>query len=715
MNSKRVGCVVGAVVSFVAVAVSANPANRAQRVGPGSMATASGHGGRVVVGRSVRNDISPPLRTIPAVVTQPQSQHVMPGPVGQFRRQLVGGVPGRVDVAAVAPSTGVSALAMPGTILNFDGIPFPGVSCACAPPSPVGAAGSTQYVQAVNDGFQVFDKSTGASLLGPLSLESIWSGFGGVCEADGRGYPMVLYDRLANRWVIAEFAGTYFTDECVAVSTSGDATGSFFRYDFHLGSNFFIGKLSVWPDAYYLGTDVWDPTGTTYIGPQPWALDRAKMLVGSPATTVSPGIQSKDIYTMLPGDLDGAIAPPPGAPNPWLAEPGPDWLLYRFHPDFATPANTTFTLAADLLPTSYGYLCEDCVPQLNSSDNLETASGYPGFRLAYRRFADGHEALVGNLGVPSGGVAGIRWFEINNATSGTPSLVQQSTYQPDTTWRWMGSAAMDNQGNLALGFSASSAVIYPEIRYAGRLASDPADTLGQGEATLFAGTGSQTDTSHRWGDYTDLTVDPVDDCTFWYTNEYYATTDHFNWRTRIGSFKFSGCTPAQAVISGTKTVSGSFKPGGAITYTVVLSNMGNRDQADNPGHEFTDVLPAALSLVGASSTSGTAVATVATNTVTWDGAIPAGGTVTIAIDATVKNDPTFAGTAVANQGTISFDADGNGTNESSAVTDDPATPGSGDPTVFDEPASIPTLSTLALVILAVCVLAAGLFVSRLMA
>src|SRR5262252_11049901 len=145
------------------------------------------------------------------------------------------------------------------------------------------------------------------------------------------------------------------------------------------------------------------------------------------------------------------------------------------------------------------------------------------FWLAYRHFG-AHEALVGNYSVSSGGVAGIRWFELRNVTAGPVTVFQQSTYQSDTTWRWMGSAAMDQQGNIAVGYSASSASIFPQLRYAGRLATDPINNLSQGEATLFAGTGSQSGTSNRWGDYSSLTVDPVDGCTFWYTNEYYPTT-----------------------------------------------------------------------------------------------------------------------------------------------------------------------------------------------
>src|SRR5204863_1587345 len=164
------------------------------------------------------------------------------------------------------------------------------------------------------------------------------------------------------------------------------------------------------------------------------------------------------------------------------------------------------------------------------------------FRLAYRNFGD-HESVVGNYTVSAGGVAAVRWFELRNVTAGPVTVYQQSTYQPDTTWRWMGSAAMDGQGNLAIGFSASSSTINPQLRYAARLATDPLNTLGQGEAHLFDGTGSQTGTSNRWGDYSALVIDPVDDATFWYTNEYYSGNGSFNWRTRIASFKLASAAP----------------------------------------------------------------------------------------------------------------------------------------------------------------------------
>jgi cell division septation protein DedD len=164
------------------------------------------------------------------------------------------------------------------------------------------------------------------------------------------------------------------------------------------------------------------------------------------------------------------------------------------------------------------------------------------FRLAYRNFGT-HESVVGTYSVSAGGVAGLRWFELRNVTAGPVTVYQESTYQPDSTWRWMGSAAMDGQGNLAIGFSASSSTINPQLRYAARLATDPLNTLAQGEAHLLDGVGSQSGTANRWGDYSSLTVDPVDDSTFWFTSEYYSTTATFNWRTRIGSFKMTSSAP----------------------------------------------------------------------------------------------------------------------------------------------------------------------------
>jgi len=493
----------------------------------------------VVVGHSTHNDTSRPLRDMPQLpLTFREQREANENPRVNHSHKNVND-----EAVQTAPITA----AMPGTNLNFDGVPFPGVACNCAPPDTNGEVGATQYVQIVNEGYQVFNKSTGASQLGPSGIATLWQGFGGVCESAGNGDPVVLYDQIAGRWIISQFAGASVpTDECIAVSTSSDATGTYFRYAFHLGSNFFdYPHLGVWPDAYYMSMNVFNSSGTAFLGPQPFAFDRAKMLNGQPATFVTTGVtggSSEEVY--LPADFDGSMLPPAGAPATFVEFPGGgSYRTFHFHVDFATPANSSFTLFASPAAAGFTLLCSgtrSCVPESGTTSRLDGIGDRLMFRLSYRNFGD-HESVVGNYTVSSGSVAGIRWFELRNVTSGPVSKFQESTYQPDSTWRWMGSAAMDGSGNIAIGYSASSGTIFPQIRYSGRLASDPLNTLSQGESTLFAGTGSQTGTSSRWGDYSDMTVDPVDDCTFWYTTEYYATTTSFNWRTRIGSFKFPGC------------------------------------------------------------------------------------------------------------------------------------------------------------------------------
>jgi N-acetylneuraminic acid mutarotase len=537
----------------------------------------------MTVGYSYNNDVSAAVRSVHPTPVKPSAKRAKPEMPPLFKSYRIASDP-------VVQRTKASAN-MPSPILNFDGIPYPGVVCFCAPPDTNGEVGLTQYVQIVNEGFQVFNKNTGASELGPVAISSLWQGFGGLCEFNGFGDPVVVYDQLAQRWVITQFAGNYpstpITDQCIAVSTSSDATGSYNRYGFHMTDDFYdYPKFGVWPDAYYASANIFNASGTAFLGPQAFAFDRAAMLAGNPATFIAAPRGSSTDDAFMPADLDGLSLPPAGAPNPYQSVgTNATWPLHRFHVDFANPANSTWTLAGTLTPAPFTVLFA-LVPQLGTGDGLDSLADRGMFRSAYRNFGD-HEALVGNMTVSSGGVAGVRWFEINNATSGSPSFVQQSTYQPDDTWRWMGSAAMDNDGNLAVGFSASSALIHPQVRYA-RLATDPPNTLAQGEEHLFDGAGSQTDTVSRWGDYSDMTVDPVGDCTFWYTQEYYQTTSSFNWRTRIGNFRFPNCTDQlSGTLQGTVTDSANNPISGA---QVSVAPLGASTVTDATGH-YSLILP----------------------------------------------------------------------------------------------------------------------------
>jgi len=318
--------------------------------------------------------------------------------------------------------------------------------------------------------------------------------------------------------------------ECIAVSQTADPTGAYYLYAFEINDYFpDYPKLGVWPDAYYMSANESD------VGA--YAFDRGKMLQGESATYQK---FERTGNFMLPSDLDGPTAPPSGSPNYFYTmRTGNVLEIWEYHVDFSTPANSTFTRAQTLTTSPFNYgLCGfdwDCIPQPGTSQRLDAISEWPMWRLQYRNFGT-YETLVGNFTVDVGDFsdhAGIRWFELRKTPAGAWSIYQEGTHSPDAHHRWMGSVAMDGQGNIALGYSVSSATLYPSIRYATRSASDAAGTL-QGEVALITGTASQT-SFNRWGDYSSMNVDPSDDTTFWYTNEYLTDATQ-GWRTRIGTF-----------------------------------------------------------------------------------------------------------------------------------------------------------------------------------
>lgn len=433
--------------------------------------------------------------------------------------------------------------------LVFGGIGFDGTF----PPDTVGDVGLEHYIQMVNGAggsrVRIFHKSS--RRLADFELDSLAPPDFGPCT-DGKGDPIVLFDALVNRWLLAEFATTG-NHLCVYVSRTADPIGGgFFVYDFTVPQFPDYPKYAVWPDAYYVSTNESSPAA--------YALDRTRMLSGRPAgfqRLTAPRLAGFDFQALTPSDLDGPLPPPPGSPHyyvrhrddeahaPGSNDPSRDFLeVWAFHVDFSNPAGSTFTLAAtigiaEFDSTLCGLLSFRCFPQPGTAVRLDPVREVVMWRSQYRNFGT-HETLVGNFVTDVDGTdhGGIRWYELRKTGDGPWILFQEGTHAPDADHRFLGSIAMDREGDIALGYSVSGALVFPSIRYAGRLASDLPGTLAQGEITVVAGLSSQT-TSNRFGDYSAMSIDPGDDCTFWYTNEFVGSAGQ--WATRIARFSFPPC------------------------------------------------------------------------------------------------------------------------------------------------------------------------------
>ena len=441
-------------------------------------------------------------------------------------------------------------LQTPNFSLEFEGLGFgDSFFCNCMPPDNDGAPGTTQYVQWINLFYAVYDKA-GNRVLGPLRGNAFWSGFGGSCQTDNSGDPIVRFDAMAQRWVVSQFAinsaGNDF--ECVAVSTTADATGSYNRYAFPFAAFPDYPKMGVWPDGYYFTFNNFNLSGTAFIGANACAADRSKMLTGASAQMICFQGNSNQ-WSYLPSDLDGATLPAAGTPN-FVMELDPSGSanidMFKFHVDFVTPSNSTFTGPTLIPVAAFTPLCNAqsrgrCVKQPTAgSDLLESLGDRLMYRLVYRNFSD-HSTLLASHSIVAGTSGGVRWYEIHNPET-SPTIFQSGTFAPDTQYRWIPAIAMDQNQNIAIGYSRSGSAAgqYPSLVYAGRVPSDPLGTL-EAEVVLKAGLGSQTGGGDRWGDYSSLTIDPTDDCTFWFTQEYQKVNGGFDWSTAIGTFSFPGC------------------------------------------------------------------------------------------------------------------------------------------------------------------------------
>jgi hypothetical protein len=500
----------------------------------------------VAPAQAERNDVSPPLRQIQVAPRGPAVAHehaVKPVPVPAAGRGAAAPAQPDVTLQTAAPSK-LAAL----KIKSFEGVgqdlkdtsgqPF---VVSSAPSDTTGAAGATQYVQWVNDSMAIFDKKTSKTVYGPVDGNTIWAGFGGACQKLNDGDPIVLYDKAASRWFLTQFAvddgPPYY--QCIAVSTTPDATGAYARYAYRFDNFNDYGKFGVWPDAYYGTFNMFGPDDS-FVGTRACAFERAKMLAGQPAS-----MQCFDLPDagLLPSDLDGSTAPPAGAPAYVLGFGANALNMWRFHVDWATPSSSTLTPVAPIQVAAFEPACGDgrrCVPQPSGS-TLDSLGDRLMNRLAYRNFGT-HESLVTNhsVRVASDGpdeVVGVRWYELRDVST-APTVHQQGTFAPDGASRWIGSIAMDKLGNMLVGYSVSGKSVFPSISVSGRKAADAAGKLAR-ERQVRKGAGAQT--ISRWGDYSTISVDPVDDCTFWFTTAYLDQGGKFNWHTRVAHTKFPDC------------------------------------------------------------------------------------------------------------------------------------------------------------------------------
>src|SRR4051812_31128506 len=561
------------------------------------------------------------LRHTPPIHPSQAAKHDHPEPIRPAPPSENGGLDGPLQSAE---GQQLSAPSPVGS--GFDGVGSgtAGFVPASNPPDVNGRVGATQFVQWNNTSFAVFDKTTGALQYGPAAGNTLFQALGGVCASHNDGDPVVSYDILAGRWVLSQFAvggpsGSY-SHQCVAVSTTSDALGDYNLYDFVTDTTNFIDypHTGVWPDGYYMSAHVFNSAGTSYLAGRVYVFERDKMIAGLPARQLQAdlahdgsGIQ----YGFLPADLDSLTLPPAGeaafilGPNAQFTNRTDSTrvkVTWGTTPTIALTSAVISTTGISTPPCVNNTTAQenrDCVPQpapAVGADYLDNLSSHFMYRLAYRNNgtqASPQESLVASSTVPGSASTpahgAVKWWEFRNAGSSTttPTLFQSGTFDPDTAYRFMSSIAMDKDRNIALGYTKSSTTIKPGIYLTGRLATDAAGTMGA-EATVQAGLGFQTSgAGNRWGDYTSMTLDPIDPCTFYFTNEYFKTNGVFNWPTRGAPSRFAssfsaagsyGTVPAN--ITSPKTAA----PISGVTVTLSNGYVG----ASNSNGFYTIIFPA---------------------------------------------------------------------------------------------------------------------------
>ncbi|NVO21122.1 MAG: T9SS type A sorting domain-containing protein [Bacteroidetes bacterium] len=488
---------------------------------------------------SVMHDVTPPLKDLPVILWGTPGERFENGEIpNQFLHLLEQDAnaylqTGNSKDPVLQDEMGNDEPVSMG--INIEGIAADGTT---VPPDPNGAVGTNYYIQTVNTKFAVYSKQ-GSLVYGPANLGTIWQGLNYPSDGD----PIVLFDHLANRWLITQFSlpnypnGPYY--ELIAVSQTDDPLGTWNRYVFRFSQMPDYPKFAVWPDGYYMSANSYSSGALGWKGPLAAVIERDSVLAGKNARIflfqLDPSFQS-----MLPSDLDGP-PPPSGTPCQYLMAGEYDvgdttnlLLLYQLHVDWIDTVNTTFSGPAEI-QIATADLGIDHIPQKGTSRKLDALSRYLMHRLEYRNFGS-YESLLVNQTVDADKTnhAGVRWYEIRRSNSDW-SVFQQSTYAPDAVHRWMGSLAMDGNGNIAMAYSVSYNTVYPSLAVTGRHSGDVANHMTCLEELIIAGGGSQGGES-RWGDYSSMSIDPTDESTFWFTGEYFSVPSNMKWNTRIAAF-----------------------------------------------------------------------------------------------------------------------------------------------------------------------------------
>ncbi|CAN5554593.1 hypothetical protein BH18VER1_BH18VER1_03670 [soil metagenome] len=587
-----------------AAALNREPAERAQVASQGQAAVA--YAGPQQDFRPVKGVRSGQLRHTQRIHPSKAPKHEHPEPIRPQPPTDKGGPAGPLQTTAGLEYSAPSPV---GT--GFDGVGSgtAGYVPSSNPPDVNGRVGATQFVQWNNSSFAIFDKATGALQYGPAAGNTLFQALGGICASHNDGDPVVSYDILAGRWVLSQFVvggpSGSASHQCVAVSTTTDALGDYYLYDFVTDTTNFVDypHTGVWPDGYYMAAHVFNAAGTSYLAGRVYVFEREKMIAGLPARQLQADLRKDGggiQYGFLAADLD-SLTPPPVGEAAFILGPNAQFTnrtdSTRVKVNWGTTPSITLTSAvisttgissAPCVNNSNG---RDCVPQPSpaaGADYLDNLDSHFMYRLAYRNNgtqAAPQESLIASATVPGSASSpahgAVKWWEFRNTGSSTttPTVFQSGTFDPDNSYRFMPSIAMDKDRNIALGYSKSSTTVKPGIYMTGRLGTDAAGTMGA-ETQVQAGLGVQIGGGNRWGDYTSMTLDPIDQCTFYYTNEYLKTNGAFNWSTRIASYKFPSCVSgasAYGTVTGTITSSETGAPIAGVRVALDNGYAGSSD------------------------------------------------------------------------------------------------------------------------------------------